>query len=245
MRSSLTIAGSDPTGGAGIQSDIATFRAFGLNALSAITAITAQDGEKVFTVEPVSPRLLTRQAAVLLKAFDVSSVKIGMLGSAQNAAAVGRLIKKAALENVVLDTVLSSSGGRPLIGKGGVEAVKRLIPLCRIVTPNLTEASLLAGIKVVDGPSMETAALLLHSMGAPFVLVKGGHLKGAPTDLLYDGRVFTRFPGARVSGDAKRLHGTGCMLSAAIAASLAKGRGVRRAIEDAKAFVEESLKGRR
>lgn len=245
MKSSLTIAGSDPSGGAGVQSDIATLRAFGVNALSAITAITAQNGEKVFAVEPVSPRLLTRQVTVLLDAFDISSVKIGMLGSVANARAVERLIKKTALENVVLDTVLSSSGGHPLIGKNGVEAIKRLIPLCRIVTPNLAEAARLTGMKVDDEGSMERAALLLHSMGAPFVLVKGGHLKGAPTDLLYDGRVFLRFAGARVNGGEKRTHGTGCILSAGIAAGLAKGRGVKRAVEDAKAFVEESLKGRR
>jgi len=245
MKSSLTIAGSDPTGGAGAQSDIATFRALGVGALSAITAVTAQNGEKVFAVEPVSPRLLTRQVTALLDAFDIRSVKIGMLGSVANATAVERLIKRAALENVVLDTVLRSSGGHPLIGKDGVEAIKRLIPLCRIVTPNLAEASLLTGVKVYDEPSMERAALLIHSMGAPFVLITGGHLKGAPTDLLYDGRGFSYFAGKRVAGGAKKTHGTGCMLSAAIAASLAKGRGVKRAVKDAKAFVEESLRKRR
>lgn len=244
MKSSLTIAGSDPSGGAGVQSDIATFRAFGLNPLSAITAITAQNGKKVFASAPVASRLVTRQVTALLGEFDIRSVKIGMLGSTENAAAVTRLLKKSALKNVVLDTVIRSSSGYPLIGKGGVEAVRRLVPLSTVVTPNLAEASLLTGMKVDGEEAMERAALLLHSMGAPFVLVKGGHLDGAPVDLLYNGRVFTRFPGKRVSGGAKRTHGTGCMLSAGIAAGLAKGKSVRRAVADAKAFVEESLKGR-
>jgi len=245
VKAALTIAGSDPTGGAGIQADIAAFRSFGLLALSAITAITAQDGERVFMVEPVCARTLTRQVTALAGSFDIRSVKIGMLGSAENAAAIAQLIKKTGLGNVVLDTVLRSSGGRALMDRNGVEAIRALMPLCRLTTPNMDEAGRIAGMKVVDENSMEMAATFIHSMGAPNVLITGGHLEGAPTDLLYDGRVFSRFAGTRVPGGARRLHGTGCMLSAATAAGLAKGRSVKMAIADAKAYVEESLKARR
>ncbi|MFQ5735998.1 MAG: bifunctional hydroxymethylpyrimidine kinase/phosphomethylpyrimidine kinase [Thermodesulfobacteriota bacterium] len=244
MRTSLTIAGADPSGGAGLQSDIATFRAFGVNALSVATALTAQNGVRVRAVQPVSPRFLTRQITVLLEEFTVDSVKIGMLATAANALAVARLIKAGRLGNVVLDTVLRSSSGRALIDKGGVEAIRKLIPLSTVATPNLAEASALTGIRVRDVEGMEEAARALGALGARYVLVTGGHLEGAPVDVLYDGRRLTRFTGRRLAGGAGQLHGTGCLLSAAIAAGLARGRGARRSVGDARAYVEDTLRHR-
>ncbi len=244
MRSALAIAGFDPSGSAGVSSDALTFTRFGLRPLCAITALTAQNGVKVRAVQAVSARFLVRQVTVLLEEFNVRAVKIGMLGSLENAAAVARLIKRRGLPNVVLDTPLRSSDGFPLIGGNAREALKPLIQLSRVVTPNVTEASALSGVMITDVEGMEEAARRLSAMGAANVLVKGGHLKGAPVDVLYDGRRFTRFTGTRVRGGAARLHGTGCLLSAAIAASLAKGRGVRASVEAAKAYVEETLRSR-
>lgn len=244
MRTALTIAGADPSGGAGIQSDIAAFRAFGVTPLSVITALTAQNGVKVRSAQPVSARFVARQIDVLLEEFSVDSVKIGMIGNRENTAAIRRLIKKHNLKNVVLDTVLRSSNGFPLIDKKGVEAIKKLLPLVTIVTPNLMEAEALTGIKAVDADGMEEAARRLHSMGATFALVKGGHLDGEPIDILYDGKRFTRFAGRRIAGTDKRLHGTGCLLSAAIAAGLAKGESVKRAVRGAKAYVERVIEKR-
>lgn len=244
MRTALTIAGADPSGGAGIQSDIAAFRAFGVTPLSVITALTAQNGVKVRSVQPVPARFVARQIDVLIEEFRIDSVKIGMIGSHGNAIAIKRLIKKHCLKNIVLDTVLRSSGGFPLIDKKGVETIKKLLPLVTIVTPNLMEAEALTGIKAVDADGMEEAARKLHSMGAPFALVKGGHLDNEPMDILYDGRRFTRFTGKRIEGTDKRLHGTGCLLSAAIAAGLAKGESVKRAVRGAKAYVEQTLEKR-
>ncbi len=245
MKTALTIAGADPSGGAGIQSDIITFRDFGLNAASVITALTAQNGVRVRAVLPVPARFIARQITTLLEEFDIASVKIGMVGSGENAAAIARVIKRNKLKNIVLDTVLRSSGGQRLIDRNGVEGIKTLIPLSAVVTPNLMEASALTGLPVRDLEAMEEAARRIHSMGAGSVLVKGGHLKGDPVDILYDGKRFTRFTGRRLEGGAKKLHGTGCILSAAIAAGLARGRGVRRSAADAKAYVEETLRQRR
>ncbi|MDP2688530.1 MAG: hydroxymethylpyrimidine/phosphomethylpyrimidine kinase, partial [Deltaproteobacteria bacterium] len=159
--------------------------------------------------------------------------------------AIARVIKRNKLKNIVLDTVLRSSGGKALIDRNGVEGIKTLIPLSAVVTPNLMEASALTGLPVRDTEAMEEAARRIRSMGAQAVLVKGGHLKGDPVDILYDGKRFTRFTGRRLEGGAKKLHGTGCILSAAIAAGLARGMGVRRAAADAKAYVEETLRQRR
>ncbi len=244
MKTALTIAGSDPSGGAGIQADLLTFNAFGLKGLSAVTAITVQTGASVKAVEPVSPRLLKEQIEALFEEYSADAVKIGMLARAGLVDVVRRIVKKRGLKNVVLDTVLSSTSGYRLLDEDGIDALKRLIPLVTVVTPNIEEAAILSGTKLGGIDGMAEAAERIHSLGAPYVLIKGGHLKGAPTDLLYDGKGFLHFKGPRVRGGPKRLHGTGCLLSSAIAAGLAKGRGVAKAVEDGKRYVVEALKRR-
>ncbi|MBI5454039.1 MAG: bifunctional hydroxymethylpyrimidine kinase/phosphomethylpyrimidine kinase [Deltaproteobacteria bacterium] len=244
MRTALTIAGADPSGGAGIQADLMVFESFGVKGLSAITALTAQDGKRVHAVEPVSSEFLLKEITVLLKKFSVDAVKIGMLGTGQNGLALARLFKRTGLNNIVLDTVFASTGGRPLIDEGGVDAVKGLIKYAYIVTPNLGEASMITGIDVRDLRSMEEAALAIHSMGARAVLIKGGHLEGNPVDVLFDGKRFDYFKGRRLKGTKERFHGTGCMLSAGIAAGLAKGNGLKKAVEDARERLIAILKKR-
>jgi hydroxymethylpyrimidine/phosphomethylpyrimidine kinase len=241
MKTALTVAGSDPTGGAGIQSDLKTFRAFGLRGLSAIAALTAQDSINVISTVNVAPAFLAAQIETLLNEFRIDALKIGMLGSAGNVRVVEGIIRRERLRNIVLDPVMRSSGGQSLLGRGGAGALKGLMAVSTIVTPNLDEASALSGVEVRSGAGMERAALLIHALGAPCVLVKGGHLRGGPVDLLYDGKTFSRFHGRRIRGTTTRLHGTGCALSSAIAARLALGATVRDAVADAKRYVEDSL----
>lgn len=245
MSIALTIAGADPTGGAGIQADIKTFEAFGVMGLSAITALTAQDGNAVASTRPVSPAFLKEQISVLCKKFKIDAMKIGMLGTAKNARAVTELIKEYRLKNIVLDTVLRSTGGYPLIKGDGIKAIKEMLAFVTIATPNLHEASMISGIGIKDTEGMEEAAKAIADFGPRYVLLKGGHLKTDPVDILYDGKKFEYFHGKRLKGDAERLHGTGCILSAGIAAGLAKGGSAEKAVEGAREFLMRVLKGRR
>ncbi|MBI4950258.1 MAG: bifunctional hydroxymethylpyrimidine kinase/phosphomethylpyrimidine kinase [Deltaproteobacteria bacterium] len=244
MRTALTIAGADPSGGAGIQADLKVFESFGVAGLSAITALTAQDGRAVHAVLPVPPGFLLKEVTVLLKRFRVDAVKVGMLGTGENAVALAGLFKKTGFPKIVLDTVLASTGGRPLIDEGGADAIKKLLKYACIVTPNLREASIITGLVVHDLRSMEEAARAIHSMGAQSVLIKGGHLEGTPIDVLFDGNNFDYFKGRRLGGPRERFHGTGCILSAGIAASLANGRGVKKAVEEARERLVSILKKR-
>ncbi|MBI5903571.1 MAG: bifunctional hydroxymethylpyrimidine kinase/phosphomethylpyrimidine kinase [Deltaproteobacteria bacterium] len=245
MRTVLTIAGSDPCGGAGVQSDIKTFEAFGLRGLSAVTALTAQNRMGVQASLNVPARFLTRQIEVLLEEFSVDAVKIGMLGSYANLRAVAAVIRERRLPNVVLDPVLRSTGGFPLIDKRGALRITELFHCATVATPNIAEAEAISGMDVDSLEEMEDAARRISSLGTPFVLVKGGHLKGRPVDVLYDGKRVHRFKGTRLRGPKERFHGTGCMLSAAIACALARGLPPIKAVGEAKAYVERTLAKRK
>lgn len=246
MKTALTIAGSDPSGGAGLQRDLETFRGLGVRGLSVAAALTAQNSSAVRAILPVPPRFVSSQLRALLEEFRIDAVKVGMTGTPGNLKAVGRLIKAYGMRNVVLDTVLRSTGGKALLAGGGVRELRSLLPLVEVVTPNLPEAAALTGIRgITTCKHMEEAARRLHEMGAPHVLIKGGHLEGEPVDVLYNGRSFRRFKGKRVSGGVEKFHGTGCVLSAGIAAGLAKGMGVERAVGEARAYLIDALRGRR
>lgn len=245
MNTVLTIAGSDPSGGAGLQRDLETFRDFGARGLSAAAALTAQNSTVVRAAMPISASFLKKQVEALLGEFHIDSVKIGMTGSADNLQAIRGLIKKHRLKNVVLDPVMRSTSGKPLLDKAGIAELKALLPHVRLVTPNLPEAAVLTGVKGIrDIDAIKEAAGLIHEMGAPNVLIKGGHLKGAPLDLLYDGRSFRYFSGKRIKGSAARFHGTGCILSSAIACGLANGKGLERAVLEGRAYLTEVLRNR-
>lgn len=244
MKTVLTIAGSDPSGGAGIQSDLRTLEAFRVRGLSAITAITAQNSARVKSVLPVPGRFLKEQIELLLEEFTIDAAKTGMIGSIENLRVLKRLFRAKRIPNLVIDTVLRSTSGKPLIDRDGVKELRTILPYARLVTPNLPEAEALTGLKTIDAAGMERAAKAILEMGAANVLVKGGHLDGEPIDILYDGKSFTYFRGKRIKGDAAAFHGTGCVLSAAIAANLAKGRSVRTAVKEAKLFVASRLRQR-
>ena len=241
MKTILAIAGFDPSGGAGLLRDLKTFGDFGCRGVSVATALTAQNSSRVSSTLVVPPEFLEKQAVELLEEFTVDAVKIGMTGSAANVKAIESLIRRKGLRNVVLDTVLVSTSGYPLLDKKGVPALKRLLPRVTLVTPNIPEASALTGIDISGIRGMEEAARALHSMGARSVLIKGGHLNGPPTDILYDGKGFQRFTGRRIRGGKERFHGTGCILSSAIAAGLAKGHNLKKSVKEAKEYLNRTL----
>jgi hydroxymethylpyrimidine/phosphomethylpyrimidine kinase len=238
--SALTVAGADSCGGAGIQADLAVFSRLGVHGLSVITALTAQNTTGVLGVMDVSPDFLVRQWEAVLSDIPVHSVKTGMLGTASSIEIASRMIAKYRIGNVVVDPVMVSSSGTTLLAAEAVETLKRkLLPAALLVTPNLDEARVLSGVEVHDRSGMETAARRIAALGCRFVLVKGGHLEGDAIDLLYDGAGFQTFRAARV--ESVDVHGTGCVLSAAITAYLARGYAVKEAVGAAKVFVTDAI----
>jgi hydroxymethylpyrimidine/phosphomethylpyrimidine kinase len=240
MRTALTIAGSDPSAGAGIQADLKTFAAHGVYGVTAITAITVQNTLGVHDVMVLPAPIVAAQINVVLDDLGADTVKIGMLGSAEIAAAVADILTVRALPHVVLDTVLGSTGGVPLLDRAGVDIMRRkLFPLARLVTTNTAEAEVLGGLPVTDQSTAREAARRLFEFGPHAVIVKGGHLPGLPVDVLYDGTAFTEFSAARVM--TRQTHGTGCTFASAIAARLALGDELTAAVSAAKQYVTDAL----
>jgi hydroxymethylpyrimidine/phosphomethylpyrimidine kinase len=236
----LTIAGSDSGGGAGIQADLKTFSAFRVFGTSVLTAITAQSSVGVHGVHELPPAFVRAQLDAVLSDFGADAVKIGMLASAPIIDAVAEGLAAHAHGPIVLDPVMIPKAGDPLLRPDAREALaKRLLPLAAVVTPNLHEASALAGMSVTTEREMEEAARRIHAFGPRTVLVKGGHLEDSATDILWDGARFTRFPGERLASAS--THGTGCALSSAIAACLARGRALEEAVREAKAYVRAAI----
>ena len=236
----LTVAGSDSGGGAGVQADLKTFSAFRVFGMSVLTAVTAQNSVGVSGVHEVPPAFVARQLDAVLDDFGVDAVKIGMLSSAAIIEVVAERLAAHRAGPIVLDPVMIAKSGDPLLQPDARAAlVARMLPLAEVVTPNLHEASVLAELPVATEADMEEAARRIHARGPRHVLVKGGHLKDGATDLLWDGRSFTRFPGPRV--ESNNTHGTGCTLSSAIAARLALGDDLVAATRAAKAYVTQAI----
>lgn len=238
----LTIAGSDPGGGAGIQADLRVFGALNVAGLSAVTALTIQNSQEVRAVYVTPAEVLSDQIEALLQdATDLRAVKIGMLGGAPQVHAVAQLLRRFRPPHVVLDPVLASTGGVPLLDEAGRQALlDDLLPLCDLVTPNLAEAGVLAGTSASNEATAQAAGERLLGLGAKAVLVKGGHRAGAPNDwLLRPGQSPIDYAGSRV--DTPHTHGTGCLLSAAIAARLALGDTLEAGIGEAKALLSRAL----
>lgn len=232
----LTIAGFDPSSGAGVTADIKTIAAHGCYGISAITAITIQSTAGVRQVTPTDPRVLADTLDELLRDGKVSAVHIGMLGSGEVASAVADFLESARVRNVVLDPVLKSSSGAALLDQAGLEVlIQRLLPLADICTPNLDEAAALAGIEVKNPQQMEMAAGRLHEMGARAVVVTGGHVDQAVDALSVPGEKTQTYRADRV--DSPNTHGTGCAFSTAIACQLALGQSLPMAVLLAKAYV--------
>ena len=239
----LTIAGSDSGGGAGIQADIKTISAMGCYASSAITAITVQNTLGVQAVHPVPLDILHGQIDAVLSDIGADAVKIGMLHSAEVVILVADMIEKYGIRNVVLDPVMVSTSGHRLIEEDAVEIIKsRLLPLARVITPNIPEAEILAGRKISGEDEFDAIARRLSDNGNVSVLMKAGHLSGDYlVDYFYNAEddTMTKLKSKRVP--TKNTHGTGCTMSSAFAAALAKGEGLTMAATSAKSYIEQAI----
>ena len=239
----LTIAGSDPGGGAGIQGDLKTITALGGFGMSVVTALTAQNTLGVKGILPIAPWFVALQIEAVLSDIGADAVKTGMLANAGIISVVARALRRRPIKTVVVDPVMISKSGHALLAPGAESAlVKRLLPLAFLVTPNLAEASRLAGFPVATVDDAKRAARAIRELGARNVLVKGGHLAGEPVDVLLKGRAIIEIHGERVRSTG--VHGTGCALASAIATFLAQGRDLVASVRAAKAFVAEGIKRR-
>ena len=239
----LTIAGSDSGGGAGIQADLKTFSALGVYGMTAVTAVTVQNTLGVRGYEAISPAFVADQIAAVVTDIGVDAAKTGMLASASIVEAVAEAVSNAAVPNLVVDPVFVSKHGHALLEEDAVESIRtRILPLATLVTPNLPEAAGLAGFPVTTTEDMVRAGEAILALGPRAVLVKGGHLEGATgaDDLLVEGG---RAEWIRAEWlDTRNTHGTGCTLSSAIAAHLARGEDLGEAVRAGKAFVTEAIR---
>lgn len=237
----LTIAGSDSGGGAGIQADLHTFFTHGCFGMSALTALTAQNTVGVHAVHEVPPDFVVEQIAAVAQDIGVDAAKTGMLASAPIVEAVAAAVVEHSITPLVVDPVFVAKGGDRLLAEDAVGSLRaRLLPLAALVTPNLPEAEALTGAAISSPDDMEEAARMLYDQGPGAVLVKGGHLSGPRAiDVFYDGTETIVLEGPRHA--TTDTHGTGCVLSAAITAGLARGEGLPGAVEAGKVFVERAI----
>ncbi|MEW6232267.1 MAG: bifunctional hydroxymethylpyrimidine kinase/phosphomethylpyrimidine kinase [Chloroflexota bacterium] len=242
MNRVLTIAGSDSGGGAGIQADLKTFAALGVYGMSALTSITAQNTVGVQGIHDLPARFVGLQIDSVVLDLGVDAVKTGMLSNAEIIEVVAAKISHYRLENLVVDPVMVAKSGASLLQEEAQAAlISRLIPLARVITPNLPEARVLSGLETNSLADMAKAAEAIKRLGAGSVVVKGGHLQDMDEsiDLLYDGKRFIGFVSPRV--ETRNTHGTGCTFASAIAAGLAKGQNVTEAVRVAKEYVTMAL----
>jgi hydroxymethylpyrimidine/phosphomethylpyrimidine kinase len=238
----LTIAGSDSGGGAGIQADLKTFQELQVFGMSAITAVTAQNTLGVHGVFPMSPAAVAQQIEAVGSDLGVDAVKTGMLFSSDIIIATAEQIKRFGWRHLVVDPVMIAKGGASLLQQEAVRALREhLLPLSEIVTPNIPEAEVLAGMPIRILEDKKEAAKRIASFGAANVIIKGGHESGSDDvlDLFYDGVGFTSVKGKKIQ--TAHTHGTGCTFSAALTAELAKGAGVHEAVQTAKAFIQAAI----
>ena len=242
MINGLTIAGSDSSGGAGVQADIKTMSANGVFAMSVITAITAQSTQGVFDIEDISPSMIKKQINVIFDDIEVNVVKIGMVSKIESIKAIAEALKEVRnLPSIVLDPVMVSKNGFSLLSKNAKETlVKELFPLSTLVTPNILEAEEIINKRILTVEDMKGAAKEILNLGPKAVLIKGGHLKGDAIDVLYDGVEYSIFRENRLSNN--NTHGTGCTLSSAIASNIAKGYLLKESVKCAKQYVTEAIK---
>ncbi len=240
MKTALTIAGSDSSGGAGIQADIKTMTANGVFAMSAITALTAQNTTGVTAIMEATPTFLEQQIDCIFTDIRPDAVKIGMVSSAQLIVAIAEKLAQYQAENIVVDPVMVATSGAKLISDDAIDTLKeRLLPMADILTPNVPEAEVLAGMPVKTEEDMIQAAKKISDTYHCAVLLKGGHQLNDANDLLYRNDGYRWFYGKRI--DNPNTHGTGCTLSSAIASNLAKGFDMDTSVERAKAYISGAL----
>ena len=240
MKTALTIAGSDSSGGAGIQADIKTMTANGVFAMSAVTALTAQNTTGVTDIFETTPKFLAEQLDAVFTDIYPDAVKIGMVSSAELIATIAERLRFYKAKHIVVDPVMVATSGAKLLRDDAVAALTaELLPLAEVLTPNIPEAEILAGMTITDAAGMETAAKTISEKYGCAVLCKGGHQINDADDLLWRGGTGKWFRGKRIANP--NTHGTGCTLSSAIASNLAKGYDLDTSVERAKAYISGAL----
>ena len=237
----MTIAGSDSGGGAGIQADLKTFAAHGVYGTSALTAITSQNTTGVTDVLELPASLIESQIDAIISDIGADVVKTGMLSSSTVIEVVAAKARQHEMAALVVDPVMVAKGGDKLLQDDAVDALRSLlVPIAMVITPNIPEAETLLGMKIETLDEAKEAAQALVGMGARAAVVKGGHLSGPPTDMLYDGEEFRAFTSRRI--DTTSTHGTGCTFASAIASNLAKGLPLRQSVSLAKSYVSSAIR---
>ena len=240
MKTALTIAGSDSSGGAGIQADIKTMTVNGVYAMSAVTALTAQNTTGVTGIFEVTPEFLGQQIDAVFTDIPPDAVKIGMVSSGGLIHVIAEKLKEYGAKNIVADPVMVSTAGSRLMKEEALQTLEaELIPLATVITPNIPEAEILSGMEIQNAEGMTAAARQIGDKFGCAVLLKGGHSVSDADDLLYNNGSFKWFRGRRI--DNPNTHGTGCTLSSAIAANLAKGFDLETAVERAKEYISGAL----
>ena len=240
MKKALSIAGSDCSGGAGIQADLKTFSALGVFGMTAITSVVAENTVRVIEYQDIRPDIIEKQIDAVFEDIVPDAVKIGMLSCRETMLAVAACLKRHKPANVVIDPVMYAKNGAALMEPSAIDTlIAEVLPLADILTPNIPEAAEITGMSISCQKCMKEAAKEIIDLGCRAVIVKGGHLDGDAVDILYNGNEFYEFSAKRVS--TKHTHGTGCTYSAAIAANLALGLDFKNAVQKAKEYIHEAI----
>ena len=240
MKKVLTIAGSDCSGGAGIQADLKTFSAHGVFGMSVIVSVVAENTSRVIDIQDITPEMIEKQIDAVFEDIEVDAVKVGMLSTPECMRAVAGKLRQYKPEHVVIDPVMYAKNGCPLMDPSAVDAlIETILPLADVLTPNIPEAERITGMEIQSVTDMEAAAQKIHDMGCRTVVVKGGHAIGNALDVLFDGKQMHHFETKRI--DTKNTHGTGCTFSSAVASQLALGMDICTAVEKAKAYVTTAI----
>lgn len=240
MKNCLTIAGSDCSGGAGVQADLKTFAAHGTYGMSVIVSVVAENTSRVLSIQDIDPGIIRDQIDAVFEDIPVDGVKVGMLSGTATMKAVSEKLREYRPKNLVIDPVMVAKGGCSLMRPDALETFQReILPLASVLTPNIPEAEALTGMTLRNEEDRKEAAEILRRMGAEYVLIKGGHLEGDADDLLYGGGQFLYYPAKRIP--TKNTHGTGCTFSSAIATNLANGYDIREAVRRAKDYVTAAI----
>ena len=240
MKKVLSIAGSDCSGGAGVQADLKTFSAHGVFGMSVIVSVVAENTSRVIAIQDITPEMIGQQIDAVFEDIEVDAVKVGMLSTPACMEAVAAKLRTYKPSHVVIDPVMYAKNGCPLMDPGSIDTlIAEIIPLADVLTPNIPEAERITGMSIHSLTDMEEAARKIYAMGCKGVVIKGGHAIGDAVDVLFDGKNMHHFQTRRV--DTKNTHGTGCTLSSAIASNLALGYSVCDAVQRAKAYVTTAI----
>ena len=240
MKKALSIAGSDCSGGAGIQADLKAFSAHGVYGMTVITSIVAENSFRVTDVQDVRLDMIEKQIDDVFEDMPPDAVKIGMLSNSEIMMTVVKKLKQWKPKNIVIDPVMYAKHGSALMEKSSIKTlINQLVPLADVMTPNIPEAEEIVNMKITTHEEMRRAAGLIHQMGCNHVVVKGGHCEGDAIDILFDGKDFYEYPAPRI--ETKHTHGTGCTFSSAIAANLALELPIYEAVKRAKEYIHMAI----